>query len=523
MKKQCLIFLVLAALSPVWLFAEKDPVALPADVLEKLKAQSAKSQVMDIAFHLTDVSGPRLTSSPGFTRAANWAITTLTGYGLQNARLEPWGEFGKGWEQEKCYVAITAPYYQALTAIPKAWSGSTPGKKALSSEVVLVNATDSASFVEGYKGKLKGKIVLMAYADTLKPSFEGDASRYSDSELQKMAEYKPAGKANPVTRDSLMMRRFRRFSALRILNDLLNKEQPALVLAYGRGTDGTLSVQGASSTAYKKDGETIPATVAITADDYLKIQRLIKAGIPVQIEAEVKNRFFTGDIQGYNVIAEIPGTDPQLKDEVVIVGGHLDSWQASTGATDNAAGCAMMMEAVRIIKSSGLQPKRTIRIILWSGEEQGLLGSKGWVKNHLADPATMVLNAEHEKVVAYYNLDNGSGRIRGIYAEGNEKAAPIFQEWLNSFGDPAAKTVTLQKTGSTDHVSFDAVGVPGFQFIQDQLEYATRTHHTNMDDYDHLVADDLIQGSTIAAWFAFNTAQSDEKLPRKELPKAKAK
>jgi Zn-dependent M28 family amino/carboxypeptidase len=223
------------------------------------------------------------------------------------------------------------------------------------------------------------------------------------------------------------------------------------------------------------------------------------------------------------VIAEIPGTDPLLKDEVVMVGGHLDSWQGSTGATDNAAGCAMMMEAVRMIKSSGLQPRRTIRIILWSGEEQGLYGSKGWVKNHLADPATMVLTPEHEKVVAYYNLDNGSGRIRGIYAEGNEKAVPIFQEWLNSFGDPAAKTVTLQKTGSTDHVSFDAVGVPGFQFIQDQLEYNTRTHHTNMDDYDHLVADDLIQGSTLAAWFAFNTAQSDEKLPRKELPKAKAK
>jgi hypothetical protein len=513
--------LLLVSLCPLSLFAEKDPVALPADVLQKLKEQAGKSQVMNIAFHLTDVTGPRLSISPGFTKAANWAVSTLKGYGLENARLEAWGEFGKGWEQEKCYVAMTAPYYQPLIAIPRAWSGSTPGKKELNGEVVLINATDSASFVSNYQGKLKGKIVMIAYLDTLKPSFEGDGKRYTDSELQKMADFKPVVKEQG--RDSAMARRVRRFLSQRVINDLIILEEPSLILVYGRGTDGTLAVQGASGTAYKADSKPQPASVAITSDDYLKMQRLIKAGIQVKLAAEIKTKIYSEDLNGYNVVAEIPGTDPNIKDEVVMLGGHLDSWHGSTGATDNAAGCAMMMEAVRMIKASGLQPKRTIRIILWSGEEQGLHGSKAWVKNHLADPVTMELKPEHEKVVAYYNLDNGSGRIRGIYSEGNEKAVPLFQEWLNSFGDPTAKTVTPNTTGSTDHVSFNAVGVPGFQFIQDQLEYDTRTHHTNMDDYDHLVPEDLIQGSTVAAWFAINTAQSEEKFPRKELPKAKAK
>ena len=514
------LLLVTVFFGPLSLFAKEDP-AVPASVLEKLKVQSRESQVMKTAFQLTDVSGPRLTISPGFTRASEWVVKTLTSYGLQNARLEPWGEFGKGWQEEKCYVAMTAPYYAPMLAVPRAWSGSTPGKKQLTGEVVLINATDSASFVAAYKGKLKGKIVMMLSTDTLKPSFEGDAKRYTYEELLKMAEIK-APKARGV-RDSAMMARFQKFFALRKINDLVALEEPALIIVNGRGTDGTMSVQGASSNAYKKDSKPQPASVAINTDEYLRLQRLISAGIPVSIEADVKTKVYTDDTQGYNVIAEIPGTDPALKDEVVILGGHLDSWHASTGATDNAAGCAMMIEAVRMIKASGLEPRRTIRIILWSGEEEGLYGSSGWVKNHLGDPATMVLKPEHEKVSAYFNLDNGSGRIRGIYCEGNQQVAPIFKEWLTNFTDSAATTVTLDKTGSTDHVSFNSVGVPGFQFIQDPLEYDTRTHHTNMDDYDHLVPADLIQGSTLAAWFVFNTAQRDEKLPRNELPKPAAK
>jgi Zn-dependent M28 family amino/carboxypeptidase len=257
----------------------------------------------------------------------------------------------------------------------------------------------------------------------------------------------------------------------------------------------------------------------LSSDDYLRLQRLLNSGIKVKIEADIKTKFFKEDLKGYNVIADIPGTDPKLKDEVVILGGHLDSWHGATGATDNAAGCAVMMEAVRIIKSLNIQPKRTIRIALWSGEEQGLHGSRNYVKNSVADPVTMELKPLHEKISAYYNLDNGTGKIRGVYLQGNKEVGPIFEKWLNAFGDPEAKTITISNTGGTDHLAFDAVGVPGFQFIQDPIEYDTRTHHTNMDTYDHLVADDLKQAAQIIAYFVHNTAQLDQRIPRKELPK----
>jgi Zn-dependent M28 family amino/carboxypeptidase len=259
--------------------------------------------------------------------------------------------------------------------------------------------------------------------------------------------------------------------------------------------------------------------VMLSSDDYLRVQRLVEAGTKVELEADVKTKFFTDDLQGYNVIAEIPGTDPVLKDEIVMLGGHLDSWHGATGATDNAAGCAVMMEAVRILKALGVQPRRTIRIALWSGEEQGLFGSRNYVKNHFADRTTMELKPDHAKISAYYNVDNGSGKIRGVYMEGNKVAAPIFQQWLTPFNDMGAKTITLDPTSGTDHQSFDAVGIPAFQFIQDELEYDTRTHHTNMDTYDHLSPEDLKQAAVIVAAFVYNTAQRDEKIPRKELPK----
>ena len=283
------------------------------------------------------------------------------------------------------------------------------------------------------------------------------------------------------------------------------------------GSDGTIFVSGGGS--YAKDAPESPASVMLSSDDFLRLQRLTESGVKVQLEADVKTRFFTDDLKGYNVFAEIPGTDPVLKDEVVMLGGHLDSWHGATGATDNAAGCAVMMEAVRIIKSIGVQPKRTIRIALWSGEEQGLHGSSNYVKNTFADPAKMELKPAHGKISAYYNLDNGSGKIRGIYLQSNKEAFEIFSGWLAPFGDLGAKTVTLSNTGGTDHLAFDAVGIPGFQFIQDELEYDTRTHHTNMDTYDHLVADDLKQASMIVAAFVLNTAQLDKMIPRKELPK----
>ncbi len=478
------------------------------------------SKVMEIAFHLTDISGPRLTNSPGFFRAANWAKNELKSLGLQNAVLEPWGEFGTGWEQTKCYVAMTSPYYTPMIAMPVAWTGSTPGNAIMSSYIFLIKAKDSAELYEKYAGKIKDKIVMTYSSDTLHPSFTPDAERFSDEELAKMANAKPGtpgeGRRNFSPEQLAIFRQQRAFRQL--VADFYKQEKPALLLNMnGRGNDGTLFVSGGGSST--KGAVNNYANVMLSSDDYLRIQRLLEVGEKVIMEADVKTKFYDKDIKGYNVIAEIPGSDPVLKNEVVMLGGHLDSWQGATGATDNAAGCAVMMEVVRIIKATGLQPKRTIRIALWSGEEQGLLGSRGYVKDHFADPADMKLKPEHEKISAYYNLDNGTGKVRGIYLQGNEAAGSLFSKWLEPFHDLDAKTVTIDNTGGTDHQAFDGVGIPGFQFIQDEIEYNTRTHHTNMDTYDHLVPEDLKQAATIIAAFVYNTAELDQKIPRKELPK----
>ena len=444
----------------------------------------------------------------------------LTKIGLVNAALEPWGEFGKGWQQEKCYVAMTSPYYVSFIAVPRAWTGSTPGKKIFNGEVMLIKAKDTTELLQ-YAGKLKGKIVMTWSPAVLKPSFEPDAGRFADSSLEKMAKSTASAQGNQQRNFGDSAQRaamMNRFAMQRKMTDFFIQEQPGLVLSMNQnGNDGTVFVSGGGS--YAKDGKESPAMVMLSSDDYLRVQRLVEAGTKVELEADVKTKFFTDDTKGYNVIAEIPGTDPKLKDEIVMLGGHLDSWHGATGATDNAAGCAVMMEAVRILKSLGIQPRRTIRIALWSGEEQGLLGSRNYVKNHFADRTTMELKPDHSKVSAYFNVDNGSGKIRGVYTERNKEAAAIFQQWLGPFNDLGAKTVTLDPTGGTDHMSFDAVGIPGFQFIQDALEYDTRTHHTNMDTYDHLSPEDLKQAAVIVATFVFNTAQWDEKIPRKELPK----
>lgn len=494
----------------------------PAVVAKLRNAEATTSQVMDIAFYLTDVNGPRLTASPGFLSAANWAKDKLTGWGLTNATIEPWGEFGKGWQTERCYVAMTKPYYANLIAYPKAWTAGT-GKKPVTGDIVLIKATDSATLVQQYTGKLKGKIIMTWVKDSLHPSFTPDGSRLEDSVLQKMAaaEMREPGGNGPFGSRTGRPSFTQAIAFTRTLNALIASEKPALTLSMAiRGTDGTVFVQSGGS--YAKDAPEAGASVVLASDDYLRLQRLVSAGIPVELEADIKTKFLDKDLQGYNVIAEIPGTDPVLKNQVVMLGGHLDSWHSATGATDNAAGCAVMLEAVRLLKASGVQPRRTIRIALWGGEEQGLFGSRNYVKMHLGDPATMQLKPEAAKISAYYNLDNGTGKIRGIYLQGNSAARPVFTKWFEPFADMGAATVTINNTGSTDHVSFDAIGIPGFQFIQDGIEYGTRTHHSNMDTYDHLVPEDLKQAATIVAAFVYNTAQQEEMIPRKELPKPRA-
>ncbi|MBN9349959.1 MAG: M20/M25/M40 family metallo-hydrolase [Chitinophagaceae bacterium] len=512
-------FLCWILILPAFLWAQ-DPA-----VLQKIRDEGLNhSQVMDIAFQLTEVSGPRLTVSPGYNRASNYSVEQMKKWGLTNVRRDVWGDFGKGWELKKSYAAMTAPWYKPLMVFPKAWTEGTNGLEK--SSVILIDARDSAELVNRYKGKLKGKILIMDHPTNFTPKEGSDMTRWTDAQLDSMANIHltaPDTAAMNARRRRFFNPEFmraRRMSAL--LNEMAKNERAVAILSSSaRNNEGTIFVQGGGS--YKVADPANFLDLATSAEDFDMILRLVKHNIPVEIEADVATRFYTDDTKGYNVIGEIKGTDPKLKDEVVMLGGHLDSWQGATGATDNAAGSAVMMEAVRILKTLGIQPRRTIRIALWNGEEQGIFGSREYVKKTFGDRATMQLKQPaHQNFDVYFNLDNGSGRIRGIYLQENEAARSILSQWMSPFKDLGATTMTISNTGGTDHLSFDAVGLPGFQFIQDDIEYETRTHHSNMDSYDHLVPDDLKQAATILAGMVYQAAMSDQKVPRKELPKAQA-
>ncbi|TLV00481.1 M20/M25/M40 family metallo-hydrolase [Dyadobacter luticola] len=503
----------LLLLCPGFVFAQEIDQA----VLAKIRKEGLEnSKVQDIAHHLTDVSGPRLTNSPGFQRAAEWSVSELKKWGLQKAEIQEWGEFGKGWQVEKSYLAMTKPYYMPLIGIPRAWTAGTQGP--VTGEVALVNIQTEEDLKKYADGKLAGKILLTRPNVDSGPTFKADATRYTAEELDKMV---PAV-ASPTINVPEQMERLRVQRAFRARVDSTMKAQNVKLEIVGRpGREGTFFTSNGAS--YRGDSPIANPAFEIAPEHAGLIARLIESGIPVTLEAESATTFFDKKLTTGNVIAEIAGTDPKLKDEVVMLGGHLDSWHSATGATDNAAGCAVMLEAIRILQTAGLKPKRTIRIALWSGEEQGLHGSRNYVKNTFGDPQTMKLLPAHEKLSAYYNIDNGTGRIRGIYLQGNEGPRAIFEKWLASFSDIIDHpTITIRNTGGTDHQSFDAVGLPGFQFIQDGIEYGTRTHHTNMDTYERLVMDDLKQMATVVAAFVYNTAQLDQKIPRKELPKPRA-
>lgn len=473
------------------------------------------SKVMDLLFQLTDVNGPRLTGSAGMKAAEEWARKTFSDWGLDNAAIEPWGGFGKGWEIQKSYIAITAPYYQQLIGVPKAW---TPGtNKPLKADAVLVKI-ESEKDMSKYAGKLSGKIVVLPSGQTAEMGFKADARRLTDEELRNM-EIDPhvADADNPKTNNrgnAPMVSRQK-------IDSFIMKEGAVAVLSTRRGTMGTVFTSNGASRAW--DAKPVLPELEMNLEHINRLERLLAAGKMVALEIETQTSFQAKDSIENNVVAEIAGVDKKLKKELVILGAHMDSWHAATGTTDNGTGTVVMMEAIRILKTLGIKPRRTIRIVLWSGEEQGLLGSRGYVKNHFADRKTMKLKTEHEYVSAYYNLDNGAGKIRGIYAQSNDAVKPVFVAWLAPFADLGAKTVTGRNTGSTDHIAFDEVGIPGFQFIQDPLEYGSRTHHTNMDTYDRVNANDLQQAAIIVASFVYHTAMRDEKMPRKALPVKKEK
>jgi carboxypeptidase Q len=478
------------------------------------------SKVMETLFELTDVNGPRLTGSTGMRNAELWAKKKLKGWGLKHAQIEPWGGFGKGWEINKCYVAMTVPYYQSLIAVPRAW---TPGTNGLTSGKAIWMKVDSMPDLRKYVGKLNGKIVVLSTMKVeTKINFTADAKRLTEEDLEKLAQDPPkdepaVANANQKPKAPQPLSRAAMQALRRSIDSFLIEEGAVAVLSGGRGTMGTVFTSNGSSRAW--NAKRVLPELEMNYEHLALLIRLLDAGKKVNIEMDTRTTFLDVDSTESNVVAEIPGVDPELKDELVIIGAHMDSWHASTGATDNGTGVAVMMEAVRILKALNVQPHRTIRIVLWSGEEQGLLGSRAYVKNHFADRMTMELKPAHAKVSAYYNLDNGAGKIRGIYMQGNEELRPIFQAWLQPFSELGASTLTIKNTGSTDHISFDEVGIPGFQFIQDPLEYGTRTHHTNMDSYDHVNEDDLKQASVIVASFVYNTAMRADMLPRKPLPK----
>lgn len=488
------------------LFAEEQ-----ADLytVHRIKSEAFEnSKVMEHAWYLTDVSGPRMTNTPGFQKAAAWVISRMKEYGIP-AKLEKWGPYGRGWSYSRFSAHMIEPSYQPLIGFPLAWSASTNGV-AMGEPMLAVMRTE-ADF-EKFRGKLRDKIVLTDSTRELAMQNAPAGKRFSDTELAEMGIGVVSGPATPARAEQT--RKFREK-----LRQFLIDQGVSLAVQIGRGEGGTVFGQSAS-TREKKDPVAVPGIV-LTPEHYNRIARLIERKIPVELEVETRTQMHEDTAESTNVVAEIPGV--RKKEEIVMLGAHLDSWHSGTGATDNAAGCAVAMEAMRILKTLDLRMDRTVRLALWSGEENGLLGSKAYVKNHFADPETMALKPEHGKISGYFNLDNGTGRIRGIYLQNSDMHRPIFEAWLKPFRDIGATAVVIRKTGSTDHVSFDAVGIPGFEFIQDPIEYSTRTHHSNMDVYDRLQRPDLMQAAAVMASFVYHAANREEMLPRKPLPKPQPK
>ncbi|MFT3743354.1 MAG: M20/M25/M40 family metallo-hydrolase [Pyrinomonadaceae bacterium] len=580
------VLLINAFLLPTLTFGQTKIYEAPPELRTKIIDEGTKnSQVMKTLSYLTDVLGPRLTASPGAKKANEWTRDQLTAFGLTNAHLEKWEvtdntgksiPFGRGWTLKRFSAQVDGPIAFPLIAYPKAWSpgtdslpGKKPGATAVTAEVVRFNAANEGE-LEQYRGKLKGKIVLLGAIREIPARFEAPGKRYTDSELLALADApdpnaprpaanRPAG--GPGGPGGPNAGAFQ-FNAARFR--FLADEGAAIIMDQARGDGGTMFVQSATAVQPAPPAGAAPATpgqggagqvrlydkaaripiqVSVAAEHFNRMVRMIDAGQNVTATVDVGVEYQDADPNGYNTIAEIPGSDKS--DEVVMLGGHLDSWHAGTGATDNAAGCAVMMEAVRILKAIGVTPRRTIRIGLWTGEEQGLLGSRGYVRQHFgymegaggfggggggnnpnATPPKLVKGPDYDKFSAYFNIDNGTGKIRGIYEQGNDNVRPIFSQWFQPFRqanwfpdtklDMRAGTISLGNTGGTDHQSFDAIGLPGFQFIQDSIEYDTRTHHSNMDVFDRIQGDDMKQMAIILATFVYQAAMMDDKFPKKD-------
>jgi carboxypeptidase Q len=607
MRKTLPVTLLLSAL----IFASARPLPAQAprervdtEIVNKIKEEGLKrSKVMETISYLTDVYGPRLTASPRTRAAAEWTQKSLTEWGLENVHLEPWGPFGRGWSLEGFTANMVEPTFSPLIAAPKAWSPSTP--VTVRGEPIWLDAAKEED-LEKYRGKLRRAIVLLSPPRDVKALYDPPARRQSDTQLLALANgegrsrYVQPSNAAPTNAPTppgapgappgapfgASAEQRASFALQNRKWQLIHDEGAAVVLEPGRGDGGTLFATSVTMPPraagnnenraaegdnrqqppmgdnpanrgprpWNKDAPDIVPQLVVAVEHYNRIIRMLQKQTPVKLEIDIASRYHVDDLMSYNVVAEIPGGD--LKDELVMLGGHFDSWHTGTGATDNAVGCGVALEAIRILKTLGITPRRTIRLALWTGEEQGLLGSRAYVADHFGraiapptsgrgarggrsgesrstessngqPPATTTQSAQratkyelkpaHEKFCAYFNLDNGTGKIRGVYLQGNEAVRPIFRAWLAPFADMGALTVSPSNTSGTDHLSFDGVGLPGFQFIQDPLEYDSRTHHSNMDVYDRVQEDDMKQAAIIMASFVYHAAMRDEKLPRKPL------
>ena len=496
------------------------------------------SHVMEYASALMDGIGPRLTGSPNLKRANEWTREQLSAMGCVNAHLEDWGEFGMSWQQLNTWVRMVTPDTAVFIAQAAPWSASTNGP--VSGPAVWMQVEKNEDFAK-YKGKLAGKIVLLGEMREVKPVDKPLFERMSEADLAKEAQF-PLSPEDPYARyrkDFAKRRELREKAA-----KFLVEEHAAAVILPSRdgedsgGSGGTIfDDRNLVWSSYKRENAFSLPVVVAAIESYGRVTRLLNANVPVTMEMDVDTKVYGDHEHGFDTIAEIPGTDPQLKDEVVMLGAHLDSWAAGTGATDNGAGTVVSMEVMRILNALHVKPRRTIRVALWTGEEQAEFGSSGYVKNHFGSaplstaPDQMKLpewmrkaagpievKPEHQKISGYFNVDNGTGKILGVYLEGNAAIAPIFAQWIEPLKDLGVTTLTMRNTTGTDHEAFDGVGIPGFQFIQDTLDYETRTHHSNMDTYERLQAGDLAQAATVEAIFVYNAAMRDQMLPRKPLP-----
>ena len=522
--------LPLLALLLVSFAAAQEKVDL--DMMTRIRYEGFRnSKIMETASGLMDGIGPRLTGSPNLKHANEWTRDQLTAFGLTNAHLESWGPFGRGWANQFVSVRMISPDTAPFIAYAKAWTPGTNGP--VKAKCVRVKIPEKKDF-DKYRGKLAGMIALFGPDPEVKvvdkPMFE----RLGDKELADIAQYQLPNEKTGFRFSEYLKRMAFQKDVAKFLAD--EKVLAIVDHGYGNFGGGTVFVQSGGSW---KSGETVSVpAVTVALEQWDRVARLLEQKKDVELDLNVSNTFYDDDPMQYNTVAEIPGTDKEKRDEVVMLGAHLDSWHAGTGATDNGAGTVVMMEAVRILQALDVKPRRTIRIALWTGEEEGLLGSQNYVQQHFgARPAMddpdmkgmptlirreagpVTVKPEQAKLAAYFNVDNGSGKIRGVYLQENAAVEPIFEAWMQPFHDLGMSTITMRNTGGTDHLSFDAVGIPGFQFIQDPLDYDTRTHHSNMDVYDRLQADDLKQAAVIVAGFVYDAAMRDQMLPRKPIEK----